>query len=224
MVPGSSVEPLSPVLYRNIGSKLEDVSDPSSPNSLLPPPCQHGVSCICLIPTNSLPFCPFSTGMVWCVGPRPPCAWLQADPPPPPTCTPATSLPLRSHLSHLFSTLFFTSLSISLCLSTHLSSQRILHWSNECANSACCIKCGHPNKLHPLQGIGVIGSEAVLESPTELHFIASPVAGNHQSQSQLLKLLFCPLLRFPSGSKLSKSAFKNTKDLMKFSASLLDIE
>lgn len=51
-----------------------------------------------------------------------------------------------------------------LCLSTHLSSQRILHWSNECANSACCIKCGHPNKLHPLQGIGVTGSEAALES------------------------------------------------------------
>lgn len=72
-------------------------------------------------------------------------------PPPPPKPTCHTCFPL-----------FFTSPSFSVCLSTHLSSQRILHWSNECANSACCIKCGHPNKLHPLQGIG---SEVILESP-----------------------------------------------------------
>lgn len=37
-------------------------------------------------------------------------------------------------------------------------SQWILHWSNECSNSACCFKCGHSNKLHPLQG-----TEAVLD-------------------------------------------------------------
>lgn len=181
MVPGSSVEPLSPVLYRNIGSKLEDVSDSSCP---LP---------VNMVSHASVSFPPtlfhFALSAlawfgVWVLDP-PVLGCKQTLPHPPPAPQPPAS-PSDPTCHTCFPLYFFTSLSISLCLSTHLSSQRILHWSNECANSACCIKCGHPNKLHPLQGIGVIGSEAVLESPTELHFIASPVAGNHQSQSQLL--------------------------------------
>lgn len=121
---------------------------------------------LCFISTNSLPFCPLSTGLVWCVGPPPSVRCLAASryPPPRHAHTSTTSLSPQPHLSHLFST-FFLPLPLHLSLSTHLSLQRILHWSNECANSACCIKCGHPNKLHPLQGIGVIGSEAVIESP-----------------------------------------------------------
>lgn len=103
--------------------------------------------------------------MVWCVGPSTlPCLATSRLLPPHPPRTTSFPTPPTPNCHHLFST-FLPPLSIFLCLSTHLSSQRILHWSNECANSACCIKCGHPYKLHPLQGIGVIGSEAVLQSP-----------------------------------------------------------
>lgn len=122
------------------------------------PLCQHVVSSSVSIPFSILPFQHWH-GLV-CGSSTPSCAWLRADSPqlhpshqPPPPISPVT---LVIH--------FFTSLSIFLCLSTHLSSQRILHWSNECPNSACCIKCWHPYKLHPLQGIGVIGSGAMLES------------------------------------------------------------
>lgn len=131
-------------------------------------------------------FCPLSTGMVWFMGPRPSCAWLQPlgggphQTPPPHIPTPSRHTCSPAPFVHL------SSLHLSLCLSTHLSSQRILHWSNECANSACCIKCGHPNKLHPLQGIGVAGSKAWARGGYRL--VASPVAGqsprtNHNSQS-----------------------------------------
>lgn len=147
----------SPLFFSGIADRgWNSRRTPPFPNLPCPPPSTRCLI-LCFISTKSLPFCPLSTGMVWCVGSPPSRACPQADLNLPNTYHP----PPRTHLSHLFST-FFTFPSFSVCLSTHLSSQRILHWSNECANSACCIKCGHPNKLHPLQGIG---SEVILESP-----------------------------------------------------------
>lgn len=50
---------------------------------------------------NPLPFCPFSTGTVWCVGPPPSCAWLQGDTPPSAPQPPATSpVTLVIHVFH----------------------------------------------------------------------------------------------------------------------------
>lgn len=89
------------------------------PVPVLPcPPPSTRCLILCFISTKSLPFCPLSTGMVWCVGFRPCRACPQADlnlpntyhhPPTPP----------ETHLSHLFSTFFY--LSIFLCLSLYSS-------------------------------------------------------------------------------------------------------
>lgn len=192
MAPGSSVQPLSPGLFRNVGSRLEDVAGPSSSNSPLPLFCQRGVSSSVSFPPTVFHFALSALAQfgVWVLHPT----LLGCKQTPPP-------LPLLS-VSTFHTCVHFVYLSIfclSLSLSTHLSSQRILHWSNECANSACCIKCGHPSKLHPLQGIGVIVVKLFREPnhpPQELH-MASPVAVNHQSQAQLSQLKFWSLMQFP---------------------------
>lgn len=143
-----------PILFRSIWSRLEDKADLSSPlqtpsawwlivlfhfhqlSFILPSQHCHGLVC--------------GSSTLLCLAANRP----QTLPSFPPT------QPVKLVLHFVC---FFT-FSIFLCLSTHLSSQRILHWSNECTNSACCIKCGHPNKLHPLQGIRFAGSEAMLAS------------------------------------------------------------
>lgn len=97
------MRPLSPVLFRNIESRLEGISDPSC---LLPITVSHPVS----LPTNSLPFCPFQHwhGLT-CGSLRPPPALRQHPPPPPPPDPPTPPVTLVFH--------FFTPVSIFLSVS-----------------------------------------------------------------------------------------------------------
>lgn len=98
---GSSVEPLSSVVYRSIGYKPGDVSDLPLPFS------QHSLSS-CFVPTSSSIW-PYNSGMVCCV------SCVQADPPPP---VPTSLLP-RSRLSCMFSTVLRPSPSFSPLICLH---------------------------------------------------------------------------------------------------------
>lgn len=162
---------------------------PPAPTHSSPPPSTWCLM-LCLISTNSHAVSPLSTGLVHCEGPPPTCVWLKANTPLLHLHPPASAPNPTRHTCFL---LFFLPLHLSLCLSTHLSLQRILHWSNECANSACCIKCGHPNKLHPLQGIGVFGSEAVIESPPRApHRFTCSCQSPMPITTPVVEVLTCP--------------------------------
>lgn len=125
MAPGSSAEPPP------LPCSLQDQRTPTRKRRQTAPALSHPASPHVIVVSQHLfhsqqlsPFCfcccPLSTGMVWCMGPRPSCAWLQPlggpSPVPPPTPHPLTQP------SHTFSGPFCSPLlSPSLSLSLHSS-------------------------------------------------------------------------------------------------------